>query len=261
MPELPDVEVFRQYFDATSLHQRVTAVDTRDARVLEDITPETFREALTGREFAASSRHGKNFFAHLDAGNFLLLHFGMTGELKYFEHPDQEPDHTRVLFTFDNGWHLGYVNMRMLGKVNVISSIDEYVEKQSLGPDALQLSYDQFAGLLSSKRGMIKSAFMDQSLMAGLGNIYSDEVLYQSGIHPKRQMTGLGEDQYHTLYKKMCEVLNTAIDCQVDTTEFPENYLIKHRDQEDTCPRCGGDIRKIKVSSRSTYFCPDCQPE
>ncbi len=261
MPELPDVEVFRRYFDATSLHQRVAAVDVMEGRILEDITPDQLQEAVIGREFAASSRHGKNFFAHLDDGNFLLLHFGMTGELKYFEHTDQEPKHTRVLFRFANGWHLAYVNMRMLGKVNVVSAIDQYLKEQSLGPDALRLSYEQFADLLSSKRGMMKSAFMDQSLMAGLGNIYSDEVLFQAGIHPKHQVTDLSKDQYHLLYEKMLEVLNTSIDCQVDVAEFPEEYLIRHRDPEGRCPRCGGDIKKIKVASRSTYFCPECQPE
>ncbi|MBD3274123.1 MAG: DNA-(apurinic or apyrimidinic site) lyase, partial [Candidatus Marinimicrobia bacterium] len=187
MPELPDVEVFRQYLDSTALYQKVSGVEIRKERLLEDISPGDFKKAVEGSEFSASHRHGKHLFAQLNSGSAVVLHFGMTGKLKYYKEPADEPDHARVVFHFDNGYQLGYDNMRMLGKVALTEDIDDYIARQDLGPDAGRIRIEEFKDLLASKRGMIKSAFMDQSLMAGMGNIFSDETLFQAGIHPKRQ--------------------------------------------------------------------------
>lgn len=260
MPELPDVEVFRRYFDATSLHQTVTEVEVREPRMLKEAEPEQLRDVVTGRQFTKSARRGKNMFIELsETDTNLLLHFGMTGQLKYFRNPEQEPDHTRVLFSFENGYRLAYDNMRMLGKVMILPDRNAYIVQESLGPDALELDYETFTNLMAGKRGMVKSAFMDQTLIAGLGNIYSDEVLFQSKIHPKRLVPDLDEQDLETLFHRMKDVLHTAIERQVNVTDFPAGYLIKHRDAGETCPRCGGKVAKIKVSSRSTYYCTQCQ--
>lgn len=260
MPELPDVEVFRRYFDATALHQVVTGVEVREPRMLKEAAPDQLSEAVTGRQFTRSARRGKNMFVELsETATNLLLHFGMTGQLKYFRNPEEEPGHTRVLFSFENGYHLAYDNMRMLGKVMILADRDAYIRQESLGPDALDLDSETFVELMTGKRGMIKSAFMDQTLIAGLGNIYSDEVLFQSRIHPKRSVPDLDQGELETLFHQMKEVLHTAIERQVNVADFPAEYLIKHRDAGETCPRCGGRIEKIKVSSRSTYYCTQCQ--
>jgi len=257
MPELPDVEVFRRYLDSTALHQKISSVEIRKERLLEDVSPDDFKKSVEGNEFSSSHRHGKHLFARLNSGSSVVLHFGMTGELKYYKDPADEPDHARVVFHFDNGYHLGYDNMRMLGKVALTDEIDEYVENEGLGPDAGRLSFEEFKDLLDGKRGMIKSAFMDQSLLAGMGNIFSDETLFQAGIHPKRQVGNLSEKDVETLYEKMMEVIEKAVVCQV--SDFPDYFLINYRDEDAECPRCDGEIEKIKVSSRSTYFCPKCQ--
>jgi formamidopyrimidine-DNA glycosylase len=257
MPELPDVEVFRQYFDSTALHQKISEVEIKKERLLEDVSPDHFKQSVQGYEFSGSHRHGKHLFARLNSGGSVVLHFGMTGELKYYKDPADEPDHARVVFHFENGYHLGYDNMRMLGKVALTDEIDDYIEKEKLGPDAGRLSPEVFKNLLGGKRGMIKSAFMDQSLMAGMGNIFSDETLFQSGIHPKRQVGELSENEIEMLYEKMMEVIEKSVECQI--SDFPDYFLINYRDEDAECPRCGGQVEKIKVSSRSTYLCPNCQ--
>jgi len=262
MPELPDLEVFRQYFDATGLHQRIQQVEVREPRLLEEITTDRFRTAVTGHQFEETRRHGKYLFGILENETAVIFHFGMTGFLQYYQDPEMEPDHVRVLFTFESGYNLAYDNMRMLGKVGYTNDPESYIRNQDLGPDVFNLEYDEFEQLLGKKRGMLKSAFMDQNTMAGLGNIYTDELLFHAGFHPKMQVTDLTKDQIHLLFDTMREVLRTAIDEKVNPERFPPGYLLGHREEGEECPKCGrGRIQKIKVSSRSTYFCPAHQGE
>lgn len=257
MPELPDVEVFKRYFDSTALHQKIAKVEVREERMIKNIPVDEFKTEIKGTEFVSTGRHGKHLFGYLSNGKIVIMHFGMTGELKYYTEPDEEPDHARVIYHFENGYHLAYDNMRMLGKVTLTDDLDAYIQEEELGPNADRLSFEEFRDLLSTKRGMIKSAFMDQSLMAGMGNIYSDEALYQAEIHPKRQVPDLSDQEIRILYDTMQDVIETAVEHQV--TDFPDHFLINYRDEDAQCPNCGGQIRKIKVSSRSTYYCPECQ--
>lgn len=260
MPELPDLEVFRRYFDSTALHQKIREVRILEDRLLEDITPARFRERITGKTFESTHRHGKYLSAVLDDSSAVILHFGMTGFLSYYKESTDESRHPRVIFDFDNGYHLAYDNMRMLGKVGYTEDMDEYIRRQGLGPDAGRVDFTQFSQILAGKRGMIKSAFMDQSALAGLGNIYTDELLFHAGFHPKAQVTDLTERDYRLLFDTMQEVLLTAIEEKVNPANFPPGYLLGHRSEGTPCPKCGeGEIRKTKVSSRSTYFCPSHQ--
>ncbi|MBS1271472.1 MAG: Formamidopyrimidine-DNA glycosylase [Candidatus Marinimicrobia bacterium] len=260
MPELPDVEVFRRYFDSTALHQEITAVEVRETRLLDGIDTRQLNHLLRDKEFTGTERHGKYLFAQVASHGWLVLHFGMTGFLKYYKQSEEEPPYPRLLFEFSNGYRLAYDNMRMLGKVAYIDTIDDYVAKQDLGPDALKLSEEDFIALIPEKRGMIKSALMDQSFIAGLGNIYVDEILFHTGIHPRRQVSDLSDIELQTMYDTMHEVLGTAIELEIVISEFPGDYLIHYRDEDAECPKCGSPIRKIKVASRSTYFCERCQP-
>lgn len=259
MPELPDVEVFKRYFDATSLDQKIERVEVKEERLLENTSPQRMRKAPVGEVFESTLRHGKNLFAKLDSNLWLLLHFGMSGFLKYYKNSDEAPDHPRIIFHFDNGYKLAYDNMRMFGKVSLFDDIATYLQEQELGPDALSLEQEDFKEMLSQKRGMIKSALMDQRFIAGLGNIYVDEVLFQTGVHPKSQATALDKETVEALYNKVNLVLQTAINYNVDVDQFPENYLIHRRTPDSACPVCGGKIRKARVSSRSTYFCENHQ--
>lgn len=259
MPELPDVEVFRQYFDSTSLNKTVTNVNVKNTKILEDVSVKTLEKRLTNRVFTETDRHGKNMFVHVDDKFWLLFHFGMTGELKYFRDMDEDPQHDRLLFTFDNGYHLAYDCQRMIGHVRLIDDKDKYIQQKELGPDALEVNLSTFKDIIGSKRGGIKSALMDQNTIAGIGNEYSDEILFQVGLHPKKKVTDLGDDSLKEIYNAMIEVLHTAIDAQVDLSQFPDSYLLPHREKGGTCPLNGGKIQQIKVIGRTAYYCPDHQ--
>ncbi|MFO7867180.1 MAG: DNA-formamidopyrimidine glycosylase family protein [Candidatus Aminicenantes bacterium] len=260
MPELPDVEVFRQYMEATSLHKKITGVEVENERVLQDITPSGLGQKLKGRLFERTRRHGKHMFACADGEFWVMFHFGMTGFFKYFKNEEDKPPHARVLFHFDNGFCLAYDSQRMLGKIRIVEDAGDFIRQNELGQDALGLSWDAFQNRMHGRRGTVKTALMNQSLMAGIGNIYSDEILFQTGIHPKTQMNNLNEGLLKKMHEHMQRVLKTAVDKKADPEEFPDDFLVPHRGSGNKCPRCGGEIKKVKVNNRGTYFCPQCQP-
>jgi len=260
MPELPDVEVFRKYMNRTSLHKRIAGVKVGHERVLQGITPDELGKKLKGCQFERTRRHGKYIFVCVDKEFWVVFHFGMTGFFKYFKNEQQKPSHTRVLFNFANGYHLAYDNQRMLGKVELAKDAGDFVRKNDLGEDARDISLFAFQNRFQGRRGSIKTSLMNQSLIAGIGNIYSDEILFQTKIHPKTPIKKLDEAQIKKIHLNMNKVLDTAIEKKVDPDKFPADWLIPYRGKEDTCPRCGGQIKKIKVNNRGTYFCSKCQP-
>ncbi|MBD3415316.1 MAG: Fpg/Nei family DNA glycosylase [Candidatus Aminicenantes bacterium] len=260
MPELPDVEVFRQYMNQTSLHKNIIKVQVDHSRVLQDITPSAFKKRMKGRRFEKTRRHGKHMFACVDDEFWIMFHFGMTGFFKYFKRDQEKPSHTRIMFDFENGYHLAYDSQRMLGKVQIVDHAGDFILERGLGQDALDISGNSFQNKFQGRRGAVKTSLMNQSLLAGVGNIYSDEILFQSRIHPKEKVKKLEESQIKTLHRKMRAVLKKAIEKKADPGEFPDNFLIPFREKIESCPRCGGKINKIKVNSRGTYFCPKCQP-
>jgi formamidopyrimidine-DNA glycosylase len=260
MPELPDVEVFKQYLDATSLHKKIESVQITDERVLESLSKNKLTRALKGKTFRSARRHGKYLFVELDGGGlWLVLHFGMTGFLKYFKDTDNKSSHPRILIQFTNGYHLSYDCQRMLGEVNVTDDVEKFLRTRDLGMDALDVDLETFKDLLGKTRGAVKSALMNQKLLAGIGNVYSDEILFQAGVHPKTQANKLDEKQLEKIFDDMQKVLETAIDCGADPEKMPEFYILPERRKKGKCPRCSGEIVKEKVSGRTAYFCPKCQ--
>lgn len=263
MPELPDVEVLRRYFDSTALHQEVGSVEVRSETVLKDITPQVLGRKLVGDSFGTTERHGKFLFAGLEeSGDWVVLHFGMTGGLKYDRQVEKEPQYGLVFFHFRNDYSLAYVMTRKLGEVRVIADPDGFIEARELGPDvyADAFTLETFLELLRGRRGMVKSAMMNQRIMAGIGNVYTDEILFQAVIHPKTKVNDLSEEDLRTIFQQMKRVLQTAIDHQADPGDYPESYLTPLRGEPGAdCPQCEGKLERIEVSGRAGYYCPGCQ--
>jgi formamidopyrimidine-DNA glycosylase len=261
LPELPDVEVFRRYIDATSLHQEIVEVDLRSPGILTGVSVDQLKASLEGTSLRSTTRHGKHLFAGLAGDGWLMLHFGMTGQMKYFKSLDEDPRYDRLLVTFANGYHLAYDAMRKLGQVQLVDDVERFVADHELGPDALspELDADSFVERLAGRRGMIKPALMNQQIIAGLGNVYSDEILFQTGVHPRSKVNELDNEQLRDIHQRMQEVLRTAIDNQADPQRFPDSYLTAHRGEEGRCPICGHDLQTVKVSGRTAYYCPNRQ--
>jgi len=261
MPELPDVEVFRRYMDSTSLHKRIKEVQVHTRNMVEGTPVWKLKATLEGHAFKSTDRHGKYLFAELDNKNWLVLHFGMTAFLKYFKDLEKNPPHERMLLTFYNGYHLAYDCQRKLGKITLTEDVKDFISEQELGPDALDDKFDlaAFREALGASRSTVKSALMNQNLVAGIGNIYSDEIFFQAGIQPKAKAQDLDEEATERLFQSIKDVLKTAIDKQANPEELPGTYLIPHRKKNGKCPKCGSSLKKEKVSGRSSYFCSKCQ--
>lgn len=261
MPELPDVEVYRRYIDSTSLHSPVTGVEVPSPGVLRGTTPQGLGRALKGLPFEETRRHGKYLFVQLgDEDGYLVLHFGMTGEPAYRRNGGPSPDHTACLFRFEDGGSLAYVSPRKLGRVSVTGSLSGFIREHELGPDALSLSQAQFRRLAEGRRGSVKSFLMNQEVIAGIGNVYSDEILFQAGIHPRSAVKDLDAADLDALRRAMRKVLRQAIAAGAEPREMPDSFLLPRRHEEGHCPRCGAPLRHVTVSGRTAWFCPDCQP-
>lgn len=259
MPELPDVEVFKQYIDATSLHQRINHVHVPDTQILQDVTRQKLAAALDGSELDHARRHGKHLGVALSRGGWLILHFGMTGWASYFKDPADEPEHTKLRLDFDNGYHFAYVCVRKIGMVGLCDDFDAYIEAHELGPDLLGIGMDTFRERLDGRRGSIKTALMNQHVAAGLGNVYSDEILYQAGIDPRRAVNELSQNELETIYRKMNKVLDVTIERKADPEAVPRTWLLPHRERGAACPRCGAALQKVDIGGRRGYVCPNCQ--
>ena len=262
MPELPDVEVQRRYLQSTALHKRIADAAVRDDNLLDGTSGTEIREALTGASLEETRRHGKHLFVRLSTDRWLALHFGMTGRLRYYKRNGAASDYEYFQIDFENGYRLALVIPRKLGRVRVIDDPDRFIENNDLGPDALGLELDVLRSRLEGRRGMIKSAMMDQSVVAGLGNVYTDEVLFQAGIHPKTAVNDLDDDALTELHASLESVLDTAINCKADPEKMPaDRFLLPHRDGDQKDPITGTKLEKISVSGRSGYYSPARQAE
>jgi formamidopyrimidine-DNA glycosylase len=262
MPEMPDVEVFKRYMDSTSLHKTVEDLRLRDTDILEKTSADELEAGLKGHQLTSTDRHGKYLFAQTDGDLILVLHFGMTGDLKYFKAIGKEPEYTYLRLDFANGYHLSYVMVRKLGLMRLIDDQHEFIAEKELGPDVWKpgFDYEVFARCLEGRRGMVKPTLMNQKIMAGLGNVYVDEILFQAEIHPETAVNDLNPHQLQEIYSVGRRALRIAVERQADPSRFPDAWITPRRgDDQADCPKCGGEIKNTTVSGRTTYFCPRCQ--
>jgi formamidopyrimidine-DNA glycosylase len=269
MPELPEVETYRRYFEATSLHQPIEFIDVEDRKLLTTDYA-TLTETLIGQSFVSTKRVGKNLFVVTNQGNTVHFHFGMTGDLEYYHSSLDRPRHARIVFDFRSGFHLGFICPRKFERIGLVESAEAYLKKKKIAPDALAITSEELSRTIRSRKSFIKPVLLDQSTVAGMGNWIVDEVLFQAKIHPERWSHTLTEEEIEAIFKAMRYVLETAIEHEANYGRFPDSFLI-HARQWDTSPYeeadrhllcpCGKtEIAQIRVGGRATYLCPICQP-
>lgn len=262
MPELPDVEVFKRYLSRHALNQRVVAVECIERSLLRDgLSPRKLQGALIDTQLQRAYRRGKHLFARLDDGQWLELHFGMTGYLDYADAAETPPRHSRLVLELDNGKRLAYVNQRKLGRIGLVDDPDTYLDAEAVGPDILTLGESGFVELAGGRRGQLKCWLMDQSAMAGLGNIYSDEILFQARAHPKTPVKRLAAVQLAAIYRQVEAVCAKAVAAKADPERMPADFLLPHRRKDGRCPRCGAPLEALTACGRTAYRCPECQPD
>ncbi|MFZ0490847.1 MAG: DNA-formamidopyrimidine glycosylase family protein, partial [Salegentibacter sp.] len=228
MPELPEIALYTKYAEGTALNKEIAKISFPNGKKLLQVSEDDCKKALLHKEFSSTDRLGKYLFLNTDKGKCLVLHFGMTGKLESYQH-EEHPKNSEMIIEFKDSSKLSFVCRRKLGKIFLAEGKEEFQKEHELGPDALNLNWTDFKKLLQDKRGSIKGALMDQHLLAGLGNVYSDEILYQCGIHPKSKVEKLSEAEKKEIHKQMGKVLKMAIKEEGQRSEFPEDYLTPHR--------------------------------
>jgi formamidopyrimidine-DNA glycosylase len=258
MPELPDVEGFRKVLKSCAKGRVIQRVDVRDPGVLHDVSARRLRDALEGRRLTEPERHGKWLLART-GGPTLVLHFGMTGQL-LCGHPDDAPEaHDRVLFTVARDRQLRYRDQRKLQGLWLADDESEVARLLAgQGPDALAVDREEFASALSARRGSVKTALTDQSVLAGLGNLLADEILWRARLRPTGRASDLTESDRRRLYTHMRRTLRSAV--TAGRVPPRDSWLTGHRDDPDpACPRCGNPLRRSRTAGRATVWCPRCQ--
>jgi formamidopyrimidine-DNA glycosylase len=259
VPELPDVEVFRRRVARTALHRPIERVTVSDDLVVRGVGRQTLRWRLRGTTLTSTRRHGKNVFVATDAGVHLHLHFGMTGYVDPLGPEDPAPPHLRVRLDFSDGGRLAFVDQRRLGTVGLVEDVDAWIEQHELGPDALSLDLPTLRQLLAGWRGGLVGALMSQEAIAGIGNIYSDEILFHARLAPRRRADDLTPAETARLHRQLGRVLSRAIEAGAQPGRMPRGWLIQDRRDGAECPRARGVVRRYRAGGRTGYWCPVCQ--
>lgn len=261
MPELPEAEANRRRIEAGVLNRTVEGVTLGDDTTHAELPSEAESERLTGRQFTEARRHGKLVFAGSKSGPWIAVHLGMTGSLRVWEEGDEPPSHIRIVFAFEGGRRLGFRCPRKLGWVKVVDDPDGFVAAEGYGPDALSVSREVFADRVGTSRGAVKSALMDQKKIAGIGNLWSDEILFHTGTAPEARPAEMPDDRTGALHDAMGRLLRAALEVDADYSALPADWLLHNRQAGRACPRCNGHIASRKVGGRTAYFCDTHQAE
>ena len=252
MPELPEVNTFREYFDGTSLNQKIVDVSISDGKIIRNIVEDDFIDSLVNRTFIGSKRRGKYMFAQLDNSAHILFHFGMTGDIKYYSEDEERPKYERFHILFEGGSKLGFDCLRKFGRIEYIEDIDDYIEQLGLGEDALEITEAGFLQKMEGRSGPIKGFLLNQKLLAGVGNLYADEICYQTRVHPGSKVNAIPKKKRKEIFKAMQSILSFAIERAAHYKDYPDDWFWKWRVKGGESEK--GEIMVEKIAGRTTYF-------
>ena len=261
MPELPEVETRLLYFRRTVLGRCVERVTVTAPNMIKHPGARAFTRGLRGRCFVEAFRRGKYLIIALDDGRALILHFGMGGDLSYYRSPKERPEYTRIEFIFSNGWRLAFTCPRKICRVLLVDDVSHVPALKEMGPEPLGtgFSFGFLERLIEERpRRQIKPLLMDQKMIAGVGNIYADEILFEANVRPDRPASTLSEGEIKRIHRETRRVLRRSIRTAGEE-EFPADFLVSRDAHDAACRVCGQAIEKKKIGGRTSYFCSRCQ--
>ena len=277
MPELPEVETVRRGLEQHLVGRRITRVEVGRERVVRRTSREALIHDLTNTVVERADRRGKYLLMPLDSGDHLMIHLRMSGQVLLAEAGAVRPPHTHVVLSLDDGREVWFVDPRTFGEVVVFAPDRveiEVPELARLGPDPIADDFDRAAlrSIVRSTRRALKPLLLDQQAIAGIGNIYADEILHDARLHPARAASELSTRAEVHLHTSILDVLTEAIraggstlaDAQyVDLMGSGGSYQDEHRvygREGERCITCGrGWVRRTTSGGRSTHYCPVCQ--
>lgn len=287
MPELPEVETVKRGLNSLVVGRKISAVDSDNPKSFPNKSDE-INQFLIGSKVTGVRRRAKVLLIDLSTNYTLMIHLKMTGQLVFVDklsrfgagHPNDSlvkslPDKsTRVTFTFDDNSHLYFNDQRKFGWVKLMptSEIQNVDFMKKVGPEPLEDNFTivQFINRFNRRsKTTIKAALLDQTVIAGVGNIYADESLWAAKVHPSRLVNTITDTEFKKLYKAIRQIMNLSIEKGGSTNRNYVNAEGKKGSYMDfakvfrreglKCPRCGNTIVKIKVAGRGTHICPHCQ--
>jgi formamidopyrimidine-DNA glycosylase len=278
--ELPEVEVMRRDLEKEVVGKRIKSVEVKAHKnamraIRRHAKRKEFTDRLAGKKITKVDRKGKYVLLYLEGGDVLVVHFGMSGQFIRGTKRQQPPPHTHVVFDFQTGGDLRFVDPRTFGELFVTPADDigKVKELAHIAIDPLEdtFTWPQFSEVLAQRQAKLKPLLMDQKFIAGLGNIYSDEVLWAAGLRYDRMSDTLSSQEVRRLYRGLQEVLQESIryrgttlgdEAYVDLFGKPgefQNELKVYGRKGLPCPRCRTAIEAVSLSGRNTYYCPQCQ--
>jgi formamidopyrimidine-DNA glycosylase len=277
MPELPEVETIRRDIEREFVSHRIKQVVVTGARsVRRHERVADFVAGTEGRKLTGTRRRGKYLLLKLDSGDVLVAHLGMSGQLLRANPKDPPVKHTHVVFVFTGAPQLRFVDPRTFGELFVTTPerLEEDVpELAHLGFDPVddQMAWTRFGELLAARKAKLKPLLMDQRFVAGIGNIYADEILFTAGLRHDRNSDSLTPQEIRRLYRSLIETLQEAIkhrgstladeqyrDIFGEVGEYQRLHNVYDHEGE-ACPRCRSVVVRVKANGRSSFYCPRCQ--
>ena len=271
MPELPEVETVVRDLRPHLTGRRFASVSA-GKKALRKAWKPTWGKMLVGRTVEAVRRRGKWIVLDLSGDGHLVVHLGMTGQFRVFEGSAQVEDHTHLVFRLDDGRELRFRDVRRFGSATLFAdsgSLDTFFASVGLGPEPFDLAAGPWRAALGKTTRSLKALLMDQRVVAGVGNIYADEALFEAKLHPALRANSVSAVEAERLRKAVAVVLRRAIERRgssvrdyVDGNGRKGGYQEEHRVYQRTgeaCPRCGTPVVRARLGGRSTHYCPQCQ--
>ncbi len=273
MPELPEVETIKRIIEPQIVHQKITSIIVNNPQVIAHPEENLFCDSLTNQTIKNMSRRGKYLTIHFVSNDTLTVHLRMTGQLLVTPSDYPVEKHTHLIAQLSNGSQIRYIDVRRFGRFWYLkeNEFDTVTGQSKLGLEPLDDNLNDLylKSKLQNRKKTIKEMLHDQSVVAGIGNIYSDEILYASGIYPAKKCTDITDDEWRVLVEKIHEIIAWGIDTnKITPDEYLAGkgkeyrnmpYLNAYGNEGKPCKKCGAPMKKITIGGRSSTFCPVCQ--
>lgn len=271
MPELPEVESVVRSLRPNIIGKTISQVDVFDSRLLENSRLADLQVVLVGQKFSQIQRRGKFILFILSNGYQLTAHLRMTGNYLFYHGQQPAGKHTRMVISFADGGQIHYQDMRRFGQLSLFSPESKIEKLEKLGPEPLSSDYtpQYLKNKIGQLKAPIKQLLLDQTIIAGIGNIYASEILFDALISPFKPANAINPAEYNRLVQSTRKILEKAILCQGSTISdyqtpegkngnFQECFQVYGRENEP-CYKCSQPVKRVAQAQRSTFYCPACQ--